>query len=923
MTGAFLLGGAPLVAQVDRSPTLPFDAPTFHLDVRGLPLDQALSRLAQMTGLDLIYDPEVARGLSSRCVARDRTPSELLACVVDGSGLELRRLPSGTWALRPPSPTREGVLVGMVVEARSLRPIAWAEITVPGTGIRGTSNASGHFVLSGLPDGAVDFFATRIGYRRTEAVVEVGDRPERLRIVMEPDALQLAPVVVRGVEPAALRHERGATRLRFTDDREVSNLTEGVGAAADGSVGVRTSPFAGDFLVQGSEAGQNPVLLDGFPIFEPLSLGRSRSAFSPLALDEIRVRKAGFSADGGSYLSGALELTHDFGNRNEAGVTTSVDPYAVNVRAHLPLESLRDGVEGGSLMVAARLGIWNLYREPNLDEALRNWNTIDPVLTRQAIGDGLTLTDGLVFDSGAETNALGFSDLHAALRLPIGDFDRLEASFYRGSNVVDTEVFATGLRPSDARIEQVFLTRDEYDWENLGGQLSLHGLVGERGTYRMRARASLHSLDHRFELAEGSEVGVPPGLTPQDVPIIEHVLRNELDGRSAFTDANRIAEYAAEARGDWALGRGHRVGSGLEIVRVESQVFMNDPSLRPLVSTVGHWRTAAFVEDRWSISESVGVDLGLRVTHITGRSEFFVEPRAALEVRGGSRLGPWTARAAGGIYHQFVNRFEFSTLGPSALVPQVTFWLPTDATVRPPRARHLAGEVSLAPGTGWEVRSELWYKALDRVLDLDYASFVAPPGGALEEVEQDVFVGSADGRAWGIGLRLSRTFLGGTAQLGYEFSASDRTFPSRFDGARQPVPTNLPHLVFGGFDSDVGGGFGLRLDGRGAWGRPWGLRRAYYDFLTVQGNADGPPLGAPGEDILPALIDLDAGVRWTGSVGASRIEAQLLIQNVLDRANVLDRSLQRGEGEDAAQWTAFDRVLPGRTPILTLRILPF
>jgi outer membrane receptor protein involved in Fe transport len=918
--GAFLLWGAPLVAQTDRVPPDDASLPTFDLDVRNLPLDEALSRLVQRTGLDLLYDPEITVGVRSRCRAVGARPSDLLACVVDGSGLELRRLASGTWVLARPVVERDGVLTGIVVDAWTGQPVPWAEITVPGTGTRATSNPSGHFALGGLPPGVVELVATRIGYLRSGEAIEVSDAPGRIRLELRPDAVRMTPVVVRGVEPASLRYERGQTRVRMDDDRQLSTLTEGVSAAATDAVGVRTSPFAADFLVQGSEAGQNPVLLDGFPIFEPLSLGRSRSAFSPLALDEVRVRKAGFGADGGSFLSGALEISHDFADGEAAGVTSSIDPYAANFRAQLALPRLGGGSERtrGSLMVAGRVGIWDLYREPNLDEALRAWNTIDPVLTRQAIGDGRVLTDGLVFDPRDDGSSVGFSDLHAALRLPIGDFDRLEASFYRGDNTVGTEVFATGLRPNDARIEQVLLTREEYDWQNLGGQLSLHGLLGDRATYRVRARASLHSLDHRFELAEGSEFSGQP-----DVPALERTLRGELDEGAPFTDANRIGEYAIEGRSDWAAGGSHRLGAGLELVRVESRVFMNDPNLRPLVSSVGQWRVGGFIEDRWSLGDRIDLDLGVRLTHISGRSDLWAEPRAAIMAEGESPLGLWTARLSGGIYHQFVNRFELSTLGPTALVPQVTFWLPVDATVTPPRARHGAAEISLAPAAGWEIRSEVWYKALDRLLDLDYGSFVAPPGGAEEEIPQDRFIGTADGRAWGVGVRLARRVGRNSIQAGYEYSISDRTFPSRFDGTRQPVPTNLPHLFFAGLDRQLPGGFALRLEGRGAWGRSWALRRAYYDFLSVHGTEDGPQLGPPGGDVLPALIDVDAGIRWAGRIGTSRIEAQLLVQNVLDRDNVLDRSLRRAGAEEAQQWSAFDRVLPGRTPVLTFRLLPF
>jgi len=82
------------------------------------------------------------------------------------------------------------------------------------------------------------------------------------------------------------------------------------------------------------------------------------------------------------------------------------------------------------MLVAGRSSIWSLYREPALDEALRRWNDIDPVLMRGVVGDDVFHTDGLRFDAHRHGSDLAFGDLHAAIRLAFEGFRTLNASFY-------------------------------------------------------------------------------------------------------------------------------------------------------------------------------------------------------------------------------------------------------------------------------------------------------------------------------------------------------------------------------------------------------------------------------------------------------------------------------------------------------------
>jgi len=112
----------------------------------------------------------------------------------------------------------------------------------------------------------------------------------------------------------------------------------------------RQRPMA-DLHVQGGAAGEHQVRLDGMPIRNPVTLRRLLGAFSPLALDRLTVRKAGFGVEHGSRLSGVIAAEHALAPSGDRNLTVQADPLSANGAAQgrwkLP------GGRSASAMIAA------------------------------------------------------------------------------------------------------------------------------------------------------------------------------------------------------------------------------------------------------------------------------------------------------------------------------------------------------------------------------------------------------------------------------------------------------------------------------------------------------------------------------------------------------------------------------------------
>jgi TonB-linked SusC/RagA family outer membrane protein len=109
--------------------------------------------------------------------------------------------------VRPGSAQTGDVVAGVVVDARTGRPVEGARVTIPGASRETRTDASGAFRLTGLQGATVPVQVSMIGYRVSTGTVQVGRLD--VRIEMTPQAIDLEEVVVTGVAGASEKRAIG------------------------------------------------------------------------------------------------------------------------------------------------------------------------------------------------------------------------------------------------------------------------------------------------------------------------------------------------------------------------------------------------------------------------------------------------------------------------------------------------------------------------------------------------------------------------------------------------------------------------------------------------------------------------------------------------------------------------------------------
>lgn len=890
------------------------------VDLQGVPLDRALEKVSAEAHISLVYDADLVRGFRTSCTILDTSPEALLQCVLADQPIDYVRASSGTYVLREAvqRPPQRGQLKGVVRDAEDGTPLAHAHVRLPTSATGTVTDTSGRFRLSGLVAGSHPVVVTHLGYERHEASLSVDPETKSSHTV----ALSPAPLVTDSVVIEGIRHEQALAR-RSTGAVPASQLLspEGTGSpgvigSAQSLVGVTSSAPHTDLHIQGGDTGAHTVLLDGVPVRNPASAGRLLGAFSPLALDGLTTRKAGFGVLHGNALSGSLQLEHDLSERGGRYGVVRIGPRSVNGRFQQQAEV---GDASVTALAAGRVGVWGLYQDPALHDLIDRWSTLDPVLAAAQLPSDTSLAGASLGARAQPTTA--FHDLHGAARIEWGPVQRLDLSAYHGRSTLGADLsLGTGMKRAatyelaDAAASSAspeLPVHDRSTWTNTAVQARYTAPVSPQAVSSVQASLS------RYRAVSRSEMGSLKETVSEGQSLLEMLAEQSRTGPEGTT---AVTEVNLNGRVDYDLSGPHALAFTAGATSLQTRVRRTHafvPRLRHQAQVV---RMSAAAEATLGLSRRTTLEGGLRLTARPESFAVYAEPRAALRHnRSLEGLGMLALRLGGGLYRQFTTQNSLRRGDATAVVPSSHVWQPVPALQSPPRTYHLSADVTWQPSSSWQVDLEGYRKWQPHLLELHYPA-LRKASGTDHSMSLSHFLASSEGEAYGGGLEVEYDGPFLQSSLRYAYSRSRRIFPGRFGGQRVPVPWNEPHRLSLEAEVPLGGGLSLDTRGEGTWGRPWGYRRAYYAYLTPSDlgeEGETVNLTTPSAHVLPPLYRIDAGLRLTRSWGDTELEGRVGFVNLLNRANVADWSLRPRRDGSLERWA---RSLPGRRSVVSLQV---
>ncbi len=245
------------------------------------------------------------------------------------------------------SAQQSGTVAGQVVDAASNRPLAEAQVSVPGTGVGTLSNASGRFVLLNVPAGQREVRVDLIGYETQSQTVNVSaGASASATFQMAQTAISLDELVVTGVGQATERRALGTTvdvigaaEINQAPVQNVAQLLQGRVAGATVNA-TSSQPGTGSLInfrgVSSVSGAQTPVIyIDGVRVDSDQATssgtgGEQSSALADLMvgdIERVEITKGGAASTlfGSDAATGVIQIFTKKGTPGAPRVTARIE----------------------------------------------------------------------------------------------------------------------------------------------------------------------------------------------------------------------------------------------------------------------------------------------------------------------------------------------------------------------------------------------------------------------------------------------------------------------------------------------------------------------------------------------------------------------------------------------------------------------
>ena len=517
-----------------------------------------------------------------------------------------------------------------------------------------------------------------------------------------------------------------------------------------------------------------------------------------------------------------------------------------------------------SWMMAGRVGLWELFQPPPIEQQLREWSRPNTYIYANLVpGAEIDSTD---FSINTPID-IRFSDFHAATRVRFGALRSLYLSMYQGHNAFGGQELRVASEADDT-------SGEDYRWFNKMRQARYEWVLNHRTFLHVGAWSTDYELVHPTDRFPFS-----PGDTAEEESEMEE---EEME----VEDFNEISEIGAKVGVYTALGYRHTLSGSIEPVITRTKFSLSvDPTGQ--TPPINHHKTnpasiriQSFIQDEIAVSDRTQVTLGSRFTYIPSQQRLYAEPRLSVrhDIPGGPS-GAWALFGATGLYRQFIFQFDVSDYNRTTLLPGFRFWIPLGENERASTAYHAAIGMLYMPAKQLRIRLESYYKYQPQLAVLDYVN----KGGIVE----------AEGYAYGGGLSISYEAPVLRFQAQYEYGIARRRIQNRFHGAYTPVPWNAPHQLNANLNIRLYDEWLATIQWEGIFGRTWAYRQAYYDYLEplnsqIPPENNGSSFSFPDQHRLRPFSQMDTGISYEMKPGRMRIQARISIINIWNRKNVFD-----------------------------------
>lgn len=705
-------------------------------------------------------------------------------------------------------------LSGFIKEKSSGEALIGASVHLRGTPLGTSTNGYGFYSLT-LPRGNYRVTFSYLGYKEMEVEVDLNSTR-----VVEAE-LEESLIEAREVEIVALNPDSDLSNNQlseFTFTKKILSRLPGFAGNLDIIRALQAIPGIqtfGDgssrYYVRGGDAGENLMLIDEVPVYNPSHLFGFFSAFSPDAINDVQIFKGDFPVKYGGRLSSVIDIKAREGNLKRFGISGNLGPYATNLTVEGPIVKNR-----ASFLISGRVSTLNWIN--NLV------NTLPDVKFQ-------------------------FFDINAKINVKINNNNRLFFTFYSGqddlSRITENTFRTYGIR-----------------WNNLAGTLRWNHLFNSK----LFSNTTLNYSQYNYNLfissnqddywiSQISNTTLKSDLTWYLNP------RNTLKGGVEITThhsnpGNVTLTDPLSSQQAPAVAKYHSIEYNIYIGN--EQTIGRKLTLRygfrlPVWQDIGP-TTLYYFNVNHQVSDT------LQVANLEGYQTYFcLEPRFNIR---------YDIRSHMAVQFSYTRMTQFMQLLSNSTTPftSLEVWAPAGPNILPQTADQFAlGCFMKFLRPRLNLSAEVYYKYYRNHLDYkDHANLLYNP---LIEGELRF------GKAWSYGLELMLRKTEGrlTGWIGYTYSRAFVHTPEVNNGESYPASWDRPHDFSLNLAYTTYGHWAFSLNWFYLTG---GAITTPVGFFYIN-NTSVPIYGEKNNDRLPDYHRLDLAVTYTFSKPTSRYQHSL------------------------------------------------